>query len=84
VPGAAAVQPYTGSAAPVIPGLPSPGPKVVNGLIRIDVTLSTEANSVQAGQTITALREAVKTVPGSNAKVGGLGAINLDVRHTKP
>jgi putative drug exporter of the RND superfamily len=82
VPGVAAVVPYTGFTAPTFPGLPTPAPKVVNGLVRIDVTLAAKADSVQAGQTITALREAVKAVPGSDAKVGGFSAINLDVQKT--
>jgi RND superfamily putative drug exporter len=75
VPGVAAVVPYTG--AP-----PSGSPKVVDGLARIDVTLSAEADSVQAGQTIEDLRRAVSAVPGSNAKVGGFSAVNLDVQKT--
>ncbi|MDT5028238.1 MAG: hypothetical protein QOE61_4664 [Micromonosporaceae bacterium] len=48
----AAVQPYTDSEAPFIPGQPSSGPKAVNGLVRIDVILSVEVDSVQVGQTV--------------------------------
>ncbi len=77
VPGVAGVVPYTG--AP--PGVAAP-PKVVDGLVRVDATLAAEADSDQAGTTITQLREAVRAVPGAEAKVGGFSAINLDVQKT--
>jgi putative drug exporter of the RND superfamily len=76
VPGVAAVVPYTGA---FVPGVP---PKVVDGLVRIDATLQAEADSVASGETITKLREAVRAVPGADAKVGGFSAINLDVQKT--
>jgi RND superfamily putative drug exporter len=77
VPGVADVTVYTG--AP--PGTPAP-PLVVDGRGRLDVTLSAEADSTQAGQTITAVRDAVHAVPGADAKVGGFSAVNLDVQKT--
>jgi RND superfamily putative drug exporter len=76
VPGVADVTPYTGA---FVPGAP---PKVVDGLVRIDATLQAEADSVQSGDTITALRDAVHAVPGADAKVGGFSAVNLDVQKT--
>jgi len=80
VPGIASAVPYTG--APAGPGIPAAPPKVVDGLVRVDATLGAEADSDQAGTTITALREAVRKVPGADAKVGGFSAINLDVQNT--
>jgi putative drug exporter of the RND superfamily len=77
VPGVASVAAYTG----LPPGVPAP-PKVVDGLVRVDVTLDAEADSTQAGETVTALRQAVRAVPGADAKVGGFSAINLDVQET--
>jgi RND superfamily putative drug exporter len=70
------VAPYTG----LPPGVPGP-PKVVDGLVRVDVTLNDEADSTRAGETVTALRQAVRAVAG-DAKVGGFSAINLDVQET--
>jgi RND superfamily putative drug exporter len=70
--------PFTGSSAPN----PAAPPKIVDGLGRVDVTLSSGADSVQARDTITALRNAVHAIPGADAKVGGFSAINLDVQNT--
>jgi putative drug exporter of the RND superfamily len=77
VAGVTLVAPYTGGP----PGIPAP-PKVADGLVRIDATLQAEADSVAAGETITRLRDAVRAVPGSDAKVGGFSAVNLDVQKT--
>ncbi|HEX6871884.1 MAG TPA: MMPL family transporter, partial [Micromonosporaceae bacterium] len=63
------------------PGAPA-DPLVVDGLVRVDVTLAAAADSADAGQTVSALREAVRAVPGAEAKVGGFSAINLDVQRT--
>ena len=80
VPGVADAVAYTG--APAIPGQPPAPPKVVDGLVRVDATLEAQADTLEAGETITALREAVRAVPGADAKVGGFSAINLDVQET--
>ncbi len=77
VPGIASATPFTGQ----LPGQVAP-PKVVDGLVRVDAILGAEADSSQAGDTITALRNAVRAVPGADAKVGGFSAINLDVQTT--
>jgi RND superfamily putative drug exporter len=80
VPGVSSVVPFTGTSGP--PSTPGGPPTVVDGLVRVDATLSSPADSVQAGQTIVALRDAVHAVPGANAKVGGFSATTLDVQKT--
>ncbi len=80
VPGVAGAAAYTGR--PVIPGAPAAPPLVVDGLVRVDATLDAEADTPAAGETVTALREAVRAIPGADAKVGGFSAINLDVQQT--
>jgi RND superfamily putative drug exporter len=82
VPGVALVEPFTGAPASPAPGAQAGPPKVVDGLIRVDATLSSPADSVQSGQTIQLLRDAVHAVPGANAKVGGFSATSLDVQTT--
>ena len=80
VPGVAAVAPYPGI---VLPGAPPPaGPKVVDGLVRVDVTLADAADSPAAFETVRRLRTAVHAVPGAEAQVGGFTAINVDVQDT--
>jgi RND superfamily putative drug exporter len=63
-------------------GLPEPGPKVVDGLIRIDATLAVPPDSDRAKEIVTDLRRAVRAVPGAEAEVGGYTAANLDVQRT--
>ncbi len=79
VDGVASVVPYTGR-----PGLPTAGvtaePKVVDGLVQVEVTLSDPADSKAAQETVLALRGAVHALPGADAKVGGFTAINLDTQ----
>jgi RND superfamily putative drug exporter len=82
VPGVAEVTPYTGQLGPSAPGAPVPPAKVVDGLVRLDATLTAAADSTEAGTTVEALRAAVHAVPGADAKVGGFSAINLDVQKT--
>ncbi|HEX6500552.1 MAG TPA: MMPL family transporter [Micromonosporaceae bacterium] len=82
VPGVAQVVPYTGATVPPVPGAPSPPPKVVDGLARVDVTLTAAPDSAQSYDTTRALRDAVHAVPGADAKVGGFTAVNLDVQNT--
>jgi RND superfamily putative drug exporter len=85
VPRVAEVKAYTDRVATADAeraGLPPPGPKVVNGLSRVDVTLADPADSPAAGETVRALREAVGAVPGAQARVGGYTARNLDAQDT--
>ncbi|MGY0235831.1 MMPL family transporter [Longispora urticae] len=75
VPGVAAVVPY-----PSRPGTPAAPPKVVDGLVRIDATLTDPADSDAAAETVRRLREAVHAVPDASAVVGGFTAVQLDTR----
>jgi RND superfamily putative drug exporter len=61
---------------------PDAAAKVVDGLVRLDVTLDVAPDSDAANQAIRTLRRAVHAVPGADAKVGGFTAINLDVQDT--
>ncbi len=81
VPGA---QGQTGTEAqPGTPLVPPPAePKVVDGLVRIDATLTDAADSPAALATVERLRAAVHAIDGADAKVGGFSAINYDVQHT--
>jgi putative drug exporter of the RND superfamily len=63
-------------------GKPAPGPKVVDGRVRVDVTVAAPADSARAGDVVRALRAAVHAVPGADARVGGYTASNLDVQDT--
>jgi len=72
-PGVVAVEPFgTGG-----PGSP---PKVVDGLVEIDVVLNAEPGSPQADVIIERLRDRVHAVPGADALVGGFTSANLDVQ----
>jgi RND superfamily putative drug exporter len=76
----AEVVPFTGAQS----GPPGPNqqPKVVDGLIRLDATLTVAPDSDAANRAIRALRAATHAIPGADAKVGGFTAINLDVQDT--
>jgi RND superfamily putative drug exporter len=63
-------------------GRPDPGPKVVNGLVRVEATLATPADSAEAREVIQQLRREVRAVPGADAMVGGYTAANLDIQDT--
>jgi RND superfamily putative drug exporter len=66
------------SVAPDVP----PGsrqPKVVDGLLQLNVTLSHSADSPAAKDTVRQLRHAVGAVPGADAVVGGDTAIQYDM-----
>jgi RND superfamily putative drug exporter len=67
---------YTGS---FLPGAP---PKIADGLVRIDATLTDKADSNEASETLVRLRSAVHAIDGAEAKVGGFTAINYDVQTT--
>jgi putative drug exporter of the RND superfamily len=83
VPGvdAKSVAPFTG-APPGTPGADRLPPKVVDGLVRIDVTLTVAPDTTAGHDVIRALRDKVHAIPGADAKVGGFTAINLDVQDT--
>ena len=72
------------SAAPVTAsGRPGGGaPLVVDGRVRVDVTLADAADSDAAKETLVRLRGAVRAVPGAEALVGGYTAQQYDTLHT--
>ncbi|WP_031075125.1 MMPL family transporter [Streptomyces sp. NRRL S-118] len=72
------------SAAPVTAsGRPGGGPpRVVDGRVRIDVTLEDTADSTAAEETVARLRGAVHAVPGADALVGGYTAQRYDTQRT--
>ncbi|MFB7614788.1 MMPL family transporter [Kitasatospora sp. NPDC056181] len=57
-------------------------PKVVDGRVRLDVTLADPADSDEAIATVQRLRQAVHAVPGADALVGGYTAQQYDTRVT--
>jgi RND superfamily putative drug exporter len=63
-------------------GRPPPPPKVHDGRIRIDVTVSLPADSDGAAQTVREIRAAEHAVPGADALVGGYTAVNVDTQDT--
>ncbi|ROQ59236.1 RND superfamily putative drug exporter [Streptomyces sp. 840.1] len=71
-------------AAPVTAsGRPDTGPPVVvDGRVRVDVTLKDAADSDAAKATIQRLRTAVHAVPGAEALVGGYTAQQYDTQRT--
>lgn len=77
VPGVSSVRPLTerGQAGPPDPNAP---PKVVDGRVQLNVTLTDLPDSNAAERTIRDLRVAVHRVPGSDSVVGGFTAINVD------
>ncbi|WP_433003907.1 MMPL family transporter [Kribbella sp. CA-294648] len=76
VEGIASVAPYVGPRA----GAPAPGaqPVVVDGLARLDVTLTDPPDSKAALGTLERLRDAVGAVPQADAKTGGYTAVLMD------
>lgn len=63
-------------------GKPGGAPKVVDGRVLLDATLTDAPDSAAAVATVQAVREAVHAVPGAGALVGGPTAIQLDTRTT--
>ncbi|MDF4249009.1 MMPL family transporter [Streptomyces sp. WMMB303] len=57
-------------------------PQVVDGRVRLQVTLEDAADSDAAKRTVERLREAVRAVPGSDALVGGYTARQHDTQRT--
>ncbi|MFI6655041.1 MMPL family transporter [Streptomyces sp. NPDC050523] len=63
-------------------GRPGGAPLVVDGRVRVDVTLSSAADSDAAKSTVARLRTALHAVPGANALVGGYTAQQYDTLRT--
>ncbi|MFD8419554.1 MMPL family transporter [Streptomyces sp. NPDC059466] len=64
-------------------GRPGGGdPKIVDGRVRVDVTLRAAADSDTAKDTVARLRDAVHAVPDADALVGGYTAQQYDTRQT--
>ncbi|CRK62034.1 possible membrane protein [Alloactinosynnema sp. L-07] len=57
-------------------------PRVVDGLVKIDVVLADAADSAPAVDTVKRIRERVHQIPGAEAMVGGPTAIQLDTQET--
>ncbi|MEV0726453.1 MMPL family transporter [Micromonospora purpureochromogenes] len=74
--GVAAVRPVTGERAG--PPEENAPPKVVDGKVQLEATLSDPPDSDGAERAIRDLRVAVHRVAGSDAVVGGFTAINVD------
>jgi len=81
VDGVEAVTPFTG-VIEFDPNAPTRAPKVVDGLVEIDVTLADAADSKAAMAAVRDLRSALHAVPGADAKVGGYTATLLDTQTT--
>ncbi|WP_202400173.1 MMPL family transporter [Rhodococcus rhodochrous] len=64
-----------------VPG-PDGAPRVVDGLVAVQATLSDPADSLAAEQTVERIREAVGSVPDAEALVGGPTAVDLDTKDT--
>ena len=64
---------------PAIVGAPEPTVKYVDGLVRLEVTLDKQADSVEAQDYVPALREVVHAT-SPEALVGGSTAINYDLQ----
>ncbi|MGQ4360417.1 MMPL family transporter [Streptomyces sp. SAS_272] len=63
-------------------GRPGGAPLVVDGRVRVDVTLASPADSDAAKRTVVRLRTSLHAVPGANALVGGYTAQQYDTRRT--
>ncbi|MFF9774472.1 MMPL family transporter [Streptomyces sp. NPDC013978] len=72
------------AAATVVGGSGRPGgePLVVDGRVRVDVTLDAAADSDAAKRTVARLRGALHAVPGADALVGGYTAQQYDTLRT--
>lgn len=64
------------------PGRPGGAPLVVDGRVRVDVTLDAAADSDAAKRTVSRLRAALDTVPGADTLVGGYTAQQYDTLRT--
>lgn len=79
LPGVAAVVPYTGATTGA-PGANDVPPKVVDGRVELQVTLTDPADSTAAEQTVVTMRSVLDGVAGSDALVGGTTAVNYDTK----
>lgn len=77
-PGIADVTVFTG-APEGVPGADQLPPKVVNGRVQLQATLTDAADSPEAIDAVQALRDSVRAVVGADALVGGQTASQLDV-----
>jgi len=59
-------------------GKPPPGVKVVDGFSRLELTLTPDVDSKEAGAVIDELRRVVHAIPGADATVGGSTASTFD------
>jgi putative drug exporter of the RND superfamily len=59
-------------------GQPPPTTKVVDGYSRLELTLTPEVDSPEAGAVIAELRRVVHAIPGADARVGGSTANTFD------
>jgi len=66
---------YTGASG--APGAPAAPPKVVDGTVLVEATLSVQADSDAAEHAVTTLRDKLPAID-SSAKVGGVTALALD------
>jgi len=66
---------YTGASG--APGAPAAPPKVVDGTVLVEATLSVQADSDAAEHAVTTLRDKLPAID-SSAKVGGVAALALD------
>ncbi|OLE26136.1 MAG: hypothetical protein AUG44_13970 [Actinobacteria bacterium 13_1_20CM_3_71_11] len=85
VPGVTKVTPYVDPLALIDAkdaGRPKPGPKTVDGRVRLVVTTDAAPDSPRATAIVRALRSSVHAVPGADARVGGYTATNLDIQAT--
>ncbi len=77
---AAESTPGVATAAPYAGGPPGSPPKIVDGLVEVDVVLTAEPGSPRADAIIEDLRDRVHAVEGADALVGGFTSANLDVQ----
>ncbi|MFL6179675.1 MAG: MMPL family transporter [Actinomycetes bacterium] len=81
--GVAQVIPFTGGPPTECPdgfACKPPPPKVVDGLVLLDVTLTDPADSGAAEQTLVEMRSALRGVAGDEVLVGGPTAVNYDTQ----
>ncbi|MER5294566.1 MMPL family transporter [Streptomyces pharetrae] len=79
---ARATEGVAAAAAVGASGRPGGEPLMVDGRVRVDVTLRAAADSDAAKDTVARLRTALHAVPGADAKVGGYTAQQYDTLRT--
>ena len=73
-------DPDVAEVVPVVTGPPGSAPKVVDGKVLLNATLSVPGDGSEAQAVVERLRSEVDAVGGGDAVVGGFTAINLDVQ----